>query len=294
MAATVTWTKELAMPEATYSAQLANQRKTREWEVCLSAPDATGPDIAVTGTGIPAVGAQYGTTALRVITLSARLKQPTTNRKLYVVTAEYGIVESSGGSPITTDPWDRSKTYSYDSVDYDYDLEQDFNPAGAVKVLNTAGDLYAAPIKARRINRLIVVQFAKKVADFSYASQAVFIDSINDGNFAINGETFAAFKLLCRAIKAQQQTWIASNGTETAYYDIVYEFEASSDSNGFKLQVVSKGFSQKVGGVLQEIVRGNRRLARPALLDVDGLVTTTPYIQTFYPHRVVNWGTSPF
>ena len=291
MAATVTWCKELAMPESTFSANLTSQRRVREWEVCLSAADATGPDIAVTGTGIPTIGTAYGSTALTCLTLSARLKEKT-NRKVYAVTAEYGITENAGGSPVTTDPWDRNKIYSYDSVEYDYDLEQDFNPGGSVKVLNTAGEPYAGPIRARRINRLITVQFAKKVADWTYASQVVFIDSINSGNFAINGETFAAHKLMCRAIKAAQQTWISSAGTETTYYDIVYQFEASSDTNGFKLQVISKGYRQLVGGVLTLIKENNKPLPRPSLLNASGAVTTTPYIQTYYPHRVVDWGTS--
>ena len=297
MAATVTWVREMAMPEAVDSSNLSSQRKVREWEVLLSAADATGADIAKTGTGIPAIGTQYGSTALRVQTLSSKLKSPSTNRKVYVVTAEYGISETSGGSPVTTDPWDRAKSYSYDSVEYDYDLEQDFNPGGAVKVLNTAGDLFAGPIKARRINRLITIQLAAKVSVWTYASQVVFIDSINSGNFAINGETFAAHKLLCRAIKASQQTWISSGGTETPYYDIVYQFEASSDTNGFKLQVVSKGYSEKdvtAPSGLKDILIAGKRPARPKLLGSNGLITTTPYIQTFYPHRVVDWGTSPF
>jgi hypothetical protein len=294
MAATVTWVKELAMPEAVDSANLSSQRKVREWEVLLSAADATGADIAKGGTGIPAIGTQYGTTALRVLTLSSRLKSPNTNRKVYVVTAEYGIVQTSGGTSVTVDPWDRAKIYSYDSVEYDYDLEQDFNPGGAVKVLNTAGDLFAGPIRARRINRSITIQLAAKVTSWTYASQVVFIDSINSANFAINGETFAAHTLLCRAIKASQQTWIDSGGTETAYYDILYQFEASSDTNGFKLQVISKGYQKLDGGVLKPILVDGKRIARPALLNASGAVTTTPYIQTFYPHRVVNWGTSPF
>jgi hypothetical protein len=75
----------------------------------------------------------------------------------------------------------------------------------------------------------------------------------------------------------------------------MYQFEASSDTNGFKLSVISKGYRQLVGGVLTDIKgTDGKRIARPSLLTSAGAVTTTPYVQTFYPHRVVNWGTSPF
>jgi hypothetical protein len=287
------------MPEAVDSANLSSQRKVREWEVLLSAADATGADIAKTGTGIPAIGTQYGSTALRVQTLSAKLKSPTTNRKVYTVTAEYGISETSGGSPVTTDPWDRAKVYSYDSVEYAEDLAVDFRPAGSggpQPVQNTAKA--PIPLKWRRVNRLITVQLAAKVSTFNYASQVVFIDSINSGNYTINGETFAAYKLLLRSVRATQQTWISSGGTETAYYDIVYQFEASSDANGHRLVRYNMGFEQLVGGELITITsKSGKKLTRPSYLKTDGTVATTDgdkVLLTFYPHRVVDWGTSPF
>jgi hypothetical protein len=153
-------------------------------------------------------------------------------------------------------------------------------------------------LKWRRINRLITIQLAAKVTSWTYASQVVFIDSINSANFAINGETFAAHKLLCRAITARQQTWIDSGGTATDYYDIVYQFEASSDANGHKLVRYNMGFEQLVGGELVTITsKSGKKLTRPSYLKTDGTVATTDgdkVLLTFYPHRVVDWGTSPF
>lgn len=289
MAATVTWTKELAMPESTFSSNRTSQRRVREWEVCLSAADATGPDIAVTGTGIPAVGAQYGSTALRVQTLTAKLKERN-NRKVYTVTAEYGIAETSGGSPVTTDPWDRDKSYSYGSIEYEYDLEIDWNPDGAEKVVNTAGECYAGPIGARKINLLITVNYAKKVADYNPVTESGRIGSVNGDTVTINGDTWSAQQVLCRTIRADKQTWISSAGTETAYYQISEEYECCSVSDTHTIKVISKGYRELVGGVLTKI-KGNdgKDIARPALLDEDGAETTTPYIQTFYPYPSSNW-----
>jgi hypothetical protein len=293
MAATVTWVKELAMPEAVDSSNLSSQRKVREWEVLLSAADATGADIAKTGTGIPAIGTQYGSTALRVQTLSAKLKSPSTNRKVYVVTAEYGISETSGGSPVTTDPWDRAVSYSYGSIEYARDLEQDFNPSGAVKVLNTAGDLFAGPIVGRKINLLIGVNYAKKTTDFTPTTAAGYIGTINADAAVINGVTFAAYQVLCRGIRAEQQTWISSGGTETAYYQISYEFEVCGGTTDLhNLKVVSRGYRQLVGGVLTTIKENNKSLPRPSLLNSSGVVTTTPYVQTFWPHPAATWNLS--
>lgn len=296
MAATVTWCKELAMPESVLAVEATSQRRVREWEVCLSAADATGPDIALTGTGIPAIGAAYGSTILTVQTLSARLKERT-NRKVYIVTAEYGYKATTGGSVNTVAPWDRGISYSYDSIEYSYDLMKDFDPNGAKAVLNSADDLYAGPIKARRINRVITASLAEKVSVFNYASQVVFIDSVNSGSYTINGETFAAQTLLCRAVKANQQTWIDSAGVSTDYYDIVYVFEASSDPNGFKLVLLNQGMRYKDGSEHKPILKNNKQIPRPDLLDAAGAVLAvggTPTYKTFYPHRVVNWGTSPF
>jgi hypothetical protein len=303
MAASVTSISELPQPESTYSAIITSQKRVREFLVYLSAGDNTGGDIAVnadlTGTGgikIPAINDAYGSTALRVLTKSAKIKDKS-NRRLYLVTVEYGIRENAGGGSISVDPWDRAKSYSYSSVEYEYDLETDFRPAGsggAQKVLNTAGDLFAQPIKARRINTVVTVRYAAKVSTYNYATQAALIDSINDGDFTINGVTFAAYKCLCRDVVAAQQTWVDAAGTETAYYDISIIIETTSNANGFNLPVISKGYRYLSSGSLKRAMTDDvppRPSPQPVLLSAGGAVTTTPNVLTFWPHRVATWGT---
>jgi hypothetical protein len=306
MPTTITNIYELPQGEYSEGQQDGDWRAVRSWVVELSEPDGDGKgaEIAKGAQGIPAKGALYPDSSnARFICQRIAVKLHNNSRRAYRVDCEYGITSAStgGGTSGTGQsqsvPWQRDKMYSYTTSYVEEDLEYDFSTPQPKRIVNSAGDLFDAPLVYQRPLPQITIEWAARTSGYNRAAAGRLVGSTNDSSVTIDGSTYLAGE--CKLVESSVNLleWTDPGGI-TLYYAIRQVIVVNE--NLWDKTLVSRGYRYRdnqgdlkrcydIDGDGQQVPS-----ASPKFLDDSGMqidpTEQTPAEETFIVLPPKSWG----
>lgn len=151
---------------------------------------------------------------------------------------------------------------------------------------NTAGMPFSGAVMEEQ--NLPVFQLSKSVPDgFITPAQAMLYEgSTNEAAIKIAGGTLVARQGLITGLRLRR-AWFGPRFT--AYWEIALSIMIFDTVERSDIWVLQRGYQELVGGVLTDIKAGLRPITTPALLDVNGAKTTTPYYKKFARSNSRSW-----
>ena len=124
----------------------------------------------------------------------------------------------------------------------------------------------------------------------TYRNEFDFLPDILRFTNVINSDTWAGSfprTWLCKGCRWNPEVQ-TEGGVTLKYYKLQFDFEYRP-LPGWVLKYAMSGFQQLSGGKLVDILQdsndsGSKPVTEPQPLDENGVVASTPYIETFYPH----------
>jgi hypothetical protein len=270
---------------------------TRVYLVTLSAADSAGQDIALTATGLPAIGdawprAVAGRATPTVRTKKARLHDRN-SRLIWQVEIEYSNeAKSGGGSSSESDlaPWLRTPTYRSAPSNYEVALEQDYStPARLVR--NSLGDAFDPVPTTVKANRMLTISRARLTWSESTAQSLQ--NTINSAPVTVRGTAYAAGALRLVNWSAESAEWTNDGGATIPYYEEVIEIEVATGADGHTLKILDQGYSYKTGdGNTARFTNDDGTTApEPMLLDGAGFPgsSASPVFLPFQQYPKASW-----
>ena len=246
---------------------------TRVFLVTLSAADATGQDIALTASGIPAIGAAWpravaGRATPTVRARKARLHDRN-SRVLWSVEVDYSNArETTQSSEASIAPWLRTPTYRSAPQFYDVALERDFSSTPKL-VRNSLGDAFDPVPTTQRSNRVLTI--TRAALAWSENNAQLLQGTINEAAFVVRGKSYAAGKLRLVNWSAQSAEWTTDSGATVPYYEETIEIEVATADDGHTLLILDQGYSYKDGTETKRFTNDDgKNSPEPMLLDGSG------------------------
>lgn len=265
-------------------------------------PEAT----ALTASGIPSVYAAYPVSiagAPRLLCKEVKVEQPNeSDTTLFVVTASYdnsqktrdkAAKREAGLEDPSTPPWQQesNRDFSYSFARYEVALDMDLD-SPPVPIVNTAGEPFESPPLTEKVRPVVKSRWS--VPTFDLANFEI-IGKLNNDEITINGKPYNQETARLINLDVEKKYWEQTDSntgavTYTAYYDVASEIEIAPTADDWKLNIVSTGYKQLVGGVLvtDKTATGEENTSL-MLLDSDGLKTATPYVQSFVQYETADF-----
>lgn len=202
------------------------------------------------------------------------------NPEWLTVTVTYTDERTSTGGTHTDDPLDRPSILS---MSYDEWTEPYFEDSNDDEVVNTAGDVFENPPQRKR--GTMVLQITKNFATLAASAYDTIKFTTNASQVTIKGTVFAVRTLLFLPISAQE----IYEG-EHNYYQVTFRIAVDEDEH---VQVVAnRGYREKVGSEIKDIIIDGKPTADPWPLNSDGTKATAPPATaiTFVPYPSATWG----
>jgi hypothetical protein len=219
MPATVIAVYELPEIEGAGGFNLSDFTRRRSWCVTLTEPAANGGELALAGSGIPAIGAAHPTLGgLLAARKGFRLDSDIRDGSVWVVSVDYEIPSASANA----DPWDREDRISFGEVRYEVPATVDKTSGTALAYKNAVGEPLA--VTDTKINPVLVVNRFRKRTTFDPFAVYSLVNTLNSGSTTIRGATIAAKKALLLRFTVDDQTW--SDGTTLYAIRMEIELEA--------------------------------------------------------------------
>lgn len=292
MPATVVNVYELPMHGGSDGLAAADARDRRYFDVTLSAPDSNAKNIALAGTGIPALGDAYpGQNAgYCVLRRSADPHPESKHGVVYRVMVEYGI------NPLVTSqansyPWLQDKLINWGSVRYDEVFDEDY-ASTPVAVVNSAEDPFDPPLMTFKYNRLATIRYSRLVASYDPEDASALEGTLNNSSFVLRNETIATEKALLLDANADEAVW--SDGQR--YWNISLKIEIERQRVLKNPKVLNKGYNFLDGSEKKMcVVKLNGKIVPAStaqLLSASGgqlAVGGTPTYKQFVRHTSASW-----
>jgi hypothetical protein len=238
MPATVTAVHELPLIGGGDGLENSAYRRRRYWSVVLSEPAATGGELALAASGIPAIGAAHPSlSGLYATSRGFDTDSEITDGSVWTVFVDYTIPSASG---TTVAPWDREDRISFADARYE---------VGATK--DKAGDYYknsvgeSLEVTETRINPVLIVRRYRKRVSFDPFAVYPLVDTLNSGSITVRGTTIAAEKALLLRFSVEDERW----GDGTLLYAIRYEIELEAGMVLKTQRYQNKSYYHFVAGV---------------------------------------------
>lgn len=175
----------------------------------------------------------------------------------FIVTATYGTVQYA--------PWQLPAVWGGGQQNDPVPLDYDVNTGHAVK--NSASQKFDPTPTTDRYSQILTIQ--KSIVGFDYFGNSnLYVGTVNNGSWHGVAEGYA----LCTGMPFSQNTYTASDGTQTIYYDVTFNIAIKNAAgDDWQLHIADTGF-QQIGpsGGLVNIVIGGREPASPCFLDGTG------------------------
>ncbi|MCE9553418.1 MAG: hypothetical protein K8T91_08595 [Planctomycetes bacterium] len=230
------------------------------------------------GVSIPAIGAGHTDDPERKVTnVSAEHKDG--HPMICEVKVEYSTAEANAdGSDKQENPLDRPPDIDWGGSDV---TESYFRDTADNPVVTSAGEPFENFLERERGERILTVTRNEAALD---------INLLEDYKHAVNSDQFVIDGVPIPAGMAKMGTATAkrSRENETDYYAITYPIKLNKA--GWKHKVDDRGFNEKDGDTLKEIVKGTPpvKVDKPWPLNGSGGACATadalPYVLTFEPY----------
>jgi len=218
MPASVQAVYELPEIEGGGGFNLADFTRRRSWCVTLTEPAANGGELALAGSGIPAIGAAHPTlTGLLAARYGFRLDSDIRDGSVWVVSVDYEIPQSDNNS----DPWSREDRISFGESRYEVPATVD-KSATPLAYKNAVGEPLA--VTDTKINPVLVVNRYRKRTTFDPFLAYAVVNTLNSSGFSIRGASIPSKKALLLRFTVDDQTW--SDGTTLYAIRMELELEA--------------------------------------------------------------------